>query len=146
VGNDEILYCATEYIEDESGWGDHYPVALPFVLHRDGSVSFINADPVAPGISDVVLTGWSSAPNLEGNQEVYLFRFIDSGGEDTQTEPGWQLLGNVETILIDEIGTAVFPGVAEVGGLYIISDSEDPEAFREGSRPFVYEASGVMYY
>jgi hypothetical protein len=146
VGNDESLYCATEYIEDESGWGDHHPVALPFVLHTDGSVTFIDAEPALTVAGDVVLTGWNSSPNLEGDQDVYLFRFIDSGGEEEGTEPGWQLIGTVQSISEDGVGTAVFPDAGVDGGLYILSDSDDPEAFREGSRPFVWTGTGPVYY
>lgn len=146
VGNDEILYCATEYIEDESGWGDHRPVAIPFVLHEDGTVSYINAQRTASHRPDIVLTGWNSGTNLEGGQDVYLFRYIDSGTEEGETEPGWQLISRVATIEVEGIGTAVFPGLGVYGGLYLLSDSDDPEAFREGSRPFVQAASGAMYY
>jgi len=58
VGNHDILYCATKYVEDETGWGRHIPVNMPFVLHLDGSVEYTNPDPSTEPSGDITVTCW----------------------------------------------------------------------------------------
>ncbi len=155
VGNKDILYCATRYIENDTGWGDHHTVGIPFVLHQDGSVENIYCCPrTGPG-TDIVLTGWNNRPGLEAGTEVTLFQYMGNEAAFTGEalasgeiiDPmAWVSLGTGETVDLDMEITVTFDGVGIESGLYLLSDNEDPDEFREGSRPFIWTADGPVYY
>ena len=152
VGNKEILYCATRYIEDETGWGEHIPVSSPFILNSDGSIEYINPCPVSEFEDDITLTGWRDGGSLDAGSTVYLFRYIaevptgENGSESSEVRMVWKLMVSVTVEESDETVSAVFTEVALEGGLYLLSDSEDISSFREGSRPFVWKAGEITYY
>jgi len=155
AGNEDILYCATRYIEDETGWGSHIPVATPFVLHLDGSVEHMSPCPAAMETGDIVLNGWTSSPGLEEGQEVTLFQYVgnpmafETNPEDTDeiiSPMAWEMIGTQVAYNSDESSVVTFPGAAVEGGLFILSDNQDPGEFREGSRPFVWTSEGIIYY
>ncbi len=149
VGNHDILYCATRYIEDEFGWGDHNPVAQPFILTREGEIVYTNACPYEDTAGDISLTGWTGTSNLEAGLEVTLFRYVDvepEGEEIPENPMMWKIVGNVQTVDVDGSVTASFTDAAVEGGLYLLSDSGNSESFREGIRPFVWSEGEIVYY
>jgi hypothetical protein len=151
VGNKDILYCATRYVEDETGWGKHYPVAPPFVLHPNGTTEQINPCPMGEATGDIVLIGWRTGAPLETGAEVKLFMYagVEASWEgEAPAEPpiSWVEVGSVVVEDINGAPTALFPGTAVDGGLYALTDLENIEEFREGSRPFIWKNSEVTYY
>ncbi len=152
VGNKDILYCPTRYVESESGWGDHYPVGAPFTLHQDGSINYTDPCPFTEPEGEIVLTGFSNGAALTADTEVTLFRY--TGNEEALEEDAdplleliiWEPLGTVTVEDTEGTPTVIFSDVAVENGLYLLSDSEDPEEFREGSRPFVWSTGEVTYY
>ncbi len=146
VGNQDILYCATRYVEDETGWGTHYPVAIPFVLHLDGNVDYTDPCPQAVPDSDIVLTGWNASSILEDGKEVTLFRYVKCEDPEAPSPMEWKARATIVTTPEGDNVSATFPATAIEGGLFLLSDSTDPAAFREGSRPFVWHRDGIVYY
>jgi len=148
VGNDEILYSATQYVEDETGWGDHYPVAPPFVLHRDGSIEFINPCPVTESVGDITVTGWIPGGTLDEGIEVTLYRYVGCQGEDQEEDAispmEWKPVGTATTVSDGVTVSATFPTTALEEALYLLSDN--PEELRDNSRPFIWKESGITYY
>jgi len=145
VGNQDILYCATRYVEDETGWGDHIPVAPPFILHLDGSLGHMDLSPESEPAGDIVLAGWDANSTLDEGQEVTLFRYVT---EDDESAAGlaWKAVGTATAAQASGGIRALFYGAAVERGLYLLSDSDDAEDFREGSRPFVWSSDGIVYY
>jgi hypothetical protein len=149
VGNHDILYCATKYVENESGWGDHFPVAPPFILHRDGSIEWINCCPESEPTGDIILSGWCNGAVLTADQEVTLFTYVGVepvNGEMPDNPMTWKIVGNVQTTDVDGVVSAEFISAGVNGALYLLSDSGNAESFKEGTRPFVWTDGAVIYY
>jgi hypothetical protein len=137
VGNHDILYCATQYVEDSTGWGDHLPVASPFVLHLNGKIDFVEIEPRNETRGEMVLPGWNPTTPLATGEQVSLFNY--SGRS-------WSLMGNVSVTEDKGAFIAAFQNSAYQNGLFILSDTDDPEKLKEGSRPFVWIDGEVTYY
>ena len=152
LGNHDILYCATQYVENAAGWGDHLPVARPFVLHQNGQIEFTELAAQDGIRGDIVLTGWSSGSPLTAGSQVSLFCYSpakDTGAADDgkpHASMAWSLVGNVSAADISGKPTAAFKAAAFENGLYILSDSDDPEKLKEGSRPFIWKDGTIVYY
>jgi len=149
LGNKDILYCATRYVEDETGWGDHFPVALPFALHGNGSIEFINPDPAATPTGDIRLTGWNPNESLTSGETVYLYRYIGTdpvNSESSDEALRWTLIGSGEA-LADAVSAYIqFENAGVDGSLYLLTNSEDTEDFRDNSRPFIWRNGEIAYY
>jgi hypothetical protein len=152
LGNHDILYCATQYIENETGWGDHFPVAAPFTLHPDGHIEFIKLVPRENPAGDIVLTGWNPTTPLTADSQVTLFVYSNSPASQETSDSGpqspmqWIPFGTVTVADVAGTLTVTFAGAAFEDALYILSDSEDPDSLKEGSRPFVWKNGGITYY
>jgi len=144
VGNDDILYCVTHYVEDEFGWGDHRPVAQPFILHGDGTIEYTNPCPFTEPEGDITLTGWVPNGTLADGIEVTLFRYTGIPEEDADPMIEWMAVETVTTISNNDIVSATFENSAIEGGLYVLSDN--PDGLRDSSRPFVWRESGTSYH
>jgi hypothetical protein len=93
---------------------------------------------------------WSKGTPFESGTEITLFRYVRTEpDEDVNTpEMAWVPVETAGAAQIDESSTILrFGNVPKVeGGLYILSDSNDPEALKEGVRPFVLLDGAVTYY
>lgn len=149
VGNQDILYCATKYVEDETGWGDNFPVAPPFTLHRDGHIEYVNVEPDTR-IEPMDFAAWSNGSAFEPGTQVTLFRYARTvqTGDANGPEIAWIPVETVDVTQAEGTSAVVrFQSVPKVqGGLYILSDSNDPEALKEGVRPFALLGDVLTYY
>lgn len=149
AGNHDILYCASRYVEDEFGWGEHIPVAQPFVLHTDGSIEWTNPCPRDEESGDIALTGWRNGANLDAGQEVTLFQYVGVEPDDGSMPDNsmtWRIVGNVQTVETDGVVTATFVDAGVDGAMYLLSDSGNGDSFREGTRPFIWSGGEITYY
>jgi len=150
VGNHGILYCVTRYVENETGWGDHLAISFPFILHDDGSFDYLNPCPLSEYEGDITLSGWNTNALFQDESTVWLYRYLgnmDYDPTDPESKPMyWGVIGSGEPSDVDGSLQITFPDAGLPYGLYILSDNDNPDDLREGSRPFVWTADGISYH